>query len=427
MIKVKELMEKEFFWISPERSVKSAGELMSKNNTSYLLVMDGEKICGIVTSVDLCSHHPNRIIEDVTVRDVISVSEDDSIGDALVLMQDKGVKQLPVVDEKENVTGIIDENTILSYLASAKHLSEILSIAASVAHELNNSLGAISGYAEILQDEEDISETAKAYIARIETRVEAIAQIVTGLKDFAGESTHTDLDLKPTDVNQVLQEALELTEGRMAHQNIEVIKELEKHLPQITADASGLQQVFLNIILNAKDAMPDGGTLTIRSGITADEQYIQLSFVDTGVGIRKEHISRVFEPFFTTREVGKGTVLGLSISHGIIQEHSGYIDVVGGEGRGSVFRIILPTEKAKNCWEIVNCSEKDRCIVYKKKEGHRCWKFSEETYCQIAGHGPEGCEKCEVYLSKAVAPLDESYYTANKERESNRGAEKEGH
>ena len=333
MIIVRELMERELFIISPERSVKSAGELMNKNNTSYLLVMDGEKLCGIVTSTDLCSHHPNRIIEDATVRDVICISDDDSIGNALVLMQDKGVKLLAVIDEKENVIGIIDENTILSYLASAKYLSEILSIAASVAHELNNSLGAISGYTETLQ-EYDVDESQRKYLTRIEKRVEQAATIIKQFKDFSGM---TELKREVTDVNQLLKEALEMVE----HQNIKIIQKYAPNLPQIQADASKLHQVFLNLTLNAKDAMPQGGELTISTDAISEDD-IQITFADTGKGIPKENINKVFEPFFTTKNTGKGAGLGLFISRKIIEAHSGAIEVESQERQGTTFRIILP-------------------------------------------------------------------------------------
>ncbi len=338
MIKVRELVEKEFFWISPERSVKSAGELMSKNNTSSLIVKDGEKFCGIVTSVDLCSHHPNRIIEDAMVRDMICISDDDSIGNALVLMQNEGVKLLAVIDEKENATGIIDENTILSYLASAKHLSEILSIAAGVAHELKNSLGAISGYTEVLQ-EHDVDEFQGKYLTRIEKRVEQAVIIIRQFKDF---SRMTELKREVTDMNQLLKEALEMVEL----QNIKMIQEYAPNLPQIPADASKLHQVFLNLTLNAQDAMCQGGELTISTE-SISEDDIQITFADTGKGIPKENINKVFEPFFTTKKTGKGTGLGLFITRKIIEAHSGTIGVESGVGQGSTFKIILPTEKAK--------------------------------------------------------------------------------
>ncbi len=228
-------------------------------------------------------------------------------------------------------------------LIRASKLAAVGKLAAGVAHEINNPLGAISGYLELLEEQEVIDETARGYFARMEKRVYDIARIVKGLKDFSSQSVKSDLNLKPTDVHQVLQEALELTEGQMAHSNIEVIKEWSKDQPLITADAGKLQQVFLNIILNAQDAMPDGGFLTIKTESVNDGKYIQLLFVDTGTGIPKECIDRIFNPFFTTKPTGQGTGLGLAISYGIVKEHSGDIDVESEEGRGSVFRIILPT------------------------------------------------------------------------------------
>ncbi len=226
---------------------------------------------------------------------------------------------------------------------SAK-LAAVGKLAAGVAHEINNPLGAISGYIELLEEQEVIDETARGYFARMDKRIFDIARIVKGLKDFSSQSVKSDLNLKPTDVHQVLQEALELTEWQMAHSNIEVIEEWSKDQPLIPADASRLQQVFLDIILNAKDAMPDGGFLTIKTESVDEGKYIQLLFVDTGTGIPKEAIDRIFEPFFTTKPTGQGTGLGLSISYGIINEHSGDIKVESEEGRGSAFKIILPVQ-----------------------------------------------------------------------------------
>ncbi|MCX7975106.1 MAG: ATP-binding protein, partial [Candidatus Aminicenantes bacterium] len=165
--------------------------------------------------------------------------------------------------------------------------------------------------------------------------------IVKGLLEFARPK---EPEMVPTDINETIDRALAIIEKQALFQNISINKEYSE-LPRIIADPSQLQQVFINIIINAAEAMEGRGTLTIKTSLDPKKEKIRIAFKDTGHGIRPEDMPRLFEPFFTTKEVGKGTGLGLAISYSIIQKHQGSIEVESQVGQGSTFTIILPLRR----------------------------------------------------------------------------------
>ena len=142
------------------------------------------------------------------------------------------------------------------------------------------------------------------------------------------------------DVNRVVEETLSLVAHPLKTSQIQVVRQLGETLPAVRGSANKLQQVFLNLFLNARDAMPGGGMLEVRT--TAHNGSVEVEIVDTGAGIAREHIHRIFDPFFTTKASGRGTGLGLSVSYGIIKEHSGKIDVRSTVGKGTSFHVELP-------------------------------------------------------------------------------------
>ncbi|GBE02953.1 MAG TPA: HAMP domain-containing protein [Nitrospirae bacterium] len=222
-------------------------------------------------------------------------------------------------------------------LIQAAKLAAIGELAANVAHEINNPLTTILGYSELLREEEDM-ESVKRDLAIIESESLRARDIVKQLLEF---SRRRKLELSEMDVVDTIEEVLKLVAANLKESRIKVVKEYLE-LPPIIADRNQLKQVFLNIMNNAIQAMPDGGTLTIRT-----EQFnghVYVSFSDTGTGISDEVAQRIFEPFFTTKKE-KGTGLGLPISYRIIQEHGGRIDVRSSEGRGTMFRIMLPVRR----------------------------------------------------------------------------------
>jgi two-component system NtrC family sensor kinase len=185
------------------------------------------------------------------------------------------------------------------------------------------------------QDQQDLD-----VVIRETTRV---SEIVRGLLDFARERPSIKGRL---DMNDVIQRTTRLIRSQKRMERISIREELDQNLPEITGDQNQLQQVLLNLSLNACEAMPGGGTLTISTSAENDKVFVRLA--DTGCGISEEHLDDIFEPFFTTKPVGKGTGLGLSVSYGIVQQHGGTLEVESQEGKGTTLTIVLPADNGKS-------------------------------------------------------------------------------
>jgi len=226
-------------------------------------------------------------------------------------------------------------------LLQSEKLASLGKLAAGVAHEINNPLGAILIYSHLLLEETPKNTPAYENLRKIVKETSRCKDIVKGLLEFARPK---EPEMSATDVNETVDRALAIMEKQALFQNIKINKEYGQ-LPRIVADAAQLQQVFMNIILNAAEAMNGRGTLTITSSLDPKKEQIRIAFKDTGHGILPEDMPRLFEPFFTTKEVGKGTGLGLAISYSIIQKHKGTIEVSSQVGQGSTFTIILPLTK----------------------------------------------------------------------------------
>lgn len=160
-----------------------------------------------------------------------------------------------------------------------------------------------------------------------------------GLLDFARQ---TEPEVKPASINKIIEEVLSLVKSQPLFLNIKIDRKFESTLPMVNVDTSQIHQVFINIIMNAAEAMNGNGRLLIVTGLTDSKEHVFITFTDTGCGIAQENLSKVFEPFFTTKEVGHGTGLGLSISYGIIEKHHGKIEVASEVGRGTTFTVKLP-------------------------------------------------------------------------------------
>jgi signal transduction histidine kinase len=219
-------------------------------------------------------------------------------------------------------------------------------LAAGMAHEVGTPLASIMGYAAILQDELQEDPSKADYLRRMQDDASRIDRIIHGLLDFARP---VQGDSEPVDVAELVRSTLELVEHQGALKRLTVTEDCAASLPTVLADRHQLQQVLVNLILNARDAMPEGGTLGVRvweevvnPDAGQEGRRLVIEITDTGEGIPPEHLSRVFDPFFTTKEPGKGTGLGLAISARIIEGFGGRIDVVSERGRGTRFRIGLP-------------------------------------------------------------------------------------
>ena len=184
--------------------------------------------------------------------------------------------------------------------------------------------------------EEDLPEALNV----MKDQVERIKKISEALLKFSRQKKVGEK--KETNFNQMIDDTLILIEKELLVKNIEVKKELDKNLPVITVDADQLSQVFLNLVNNARDAMPDGGTITISTDFKKGKNCVLMTVKDTGSGVPEENLVKMFDPFFTTKKEGKGTGLGLSICYGIIEDHGGKIWVKNNEDRGASFFIELP-------------------------------------------------------------------------------------
>jgi signal transduction histidine kinase/DNA-binding response OmpR family regulator len=222
-------------------------------------------------------------------------------------------------------------------LVQAEKLASIGQLAAGVAHEINNPIGVILGFAQLMLKRTPEDNAMHKPLATIEREGLRCKGIVQDLLDFAAQRQPV---LSRVDINAVIEAASDLMPHHVNSEKVEVVKGYAPDLPRVLGDENQLQQVFLNIMLNAYQAMPDGGKLRIASRVADGEVYAV--FVDTGMGISQENLKRIFDPFFTTKEVGEGTGLGLSISYGIIEQHGGTIEVESEVGVGSTFTVRLP-------------------------------------------------------------------------------------
>ena len=219
-------------------------------------------------------------------------------------------------------------------LRRADRLSALGELSAGMAHEIRNPLGSIRGTAEILRDGIPETDPRSEFATILIQEVDRLNRVVQDFLEFARPA---ESDRKAVDLNALLQELLVLTRQPARSGNVQV-EFLPGTIPLVQADREQLRQAFLNLVLNAFQAMPNGGKLTIDSGV--DEQQVRLRFCDSGVGIPAANLTRIFNPFFTTRSAGTG--LGLSIVHRIVQGHGGRIDVSSAPDKGTCFTLLFP-------------------------------------------------------------------------------------
>lgn len=235
----------------------------------------------------------------------------------------------------ENVT---ERAQLEEQLVQREKLSSIGLLAAGVAHEVNTPLAGISSYTQMLLQQITEADPKHKLLEKIHTQTLRASGIVNNLLNF---SRSGDTQFREVEVNRVLEDTLQLLEPQLRNARLEIVCHYGEELPAAYGNAAKLQQVFMNLALNARDAMPAGGRLTITTRLV--DTSLVVDFRDTGTGIAPEHIARIYDPFFTTKEVGQGTGLGLALSYGIIQEHGGRIFVESRQNEGAHFTIKLPT------------------------------------------------------------------------------------
>ena len=254
-------------------------------------------------------------------------------------VKDENGKVIQVVHVTRDIT---ERKKMEEQLIVTDRLASIGELASGIAHELNNPLTGVIGFSELLLSR-DVPDDVKEDLKVINKEAQRTAGVVRNLLTFARKH---ETEKKPVDIHSIIQKVLELRAYEQKVSNIEVNTQFASDLPEITADSFRLQQVFLNIIINAEHFMTEAhgrGNLTITTERVGD--IIRASFADDGPGVAKENLGHLFDPFFTTKEVGKGTGLGLSICHGIITEHGGRIYAESKLGKGATFIVELPISK----------------------------------------------------------------------------------
>jgi len=227
-------------------------------------------------------------------------------------------------------------------LLQAEKMSSLGKLAAGVAHQLNNPLGGITLYAQLMMEEYKLEDPAMEDLQRILKDAQRCSHTVKELLEFARQ---TKQEMRPHDMNQAISRTLFLLENQAIFQNIEIEKNLSPSLPMVPGDIQQLNHMFMNIILNAAEAMEGNGKLTVTTGHKPKSDRITITLSDTGPGIPEDILPRVFEPFYTTKEEGKGTGLGLSLAYGIAESHRGRLMARNKPDSGATFIIELPLKQ----------------------------------------------------------------------------------
>ncbi len=229
-------------------------------------------------------------------------------------------------------------------LQQREKLSSIGLLAAGVAHEVNTPLTGVSSYTQMLLGMLQETDPKHALLQKVRRQAERATNIVNNLLNFSRTGSATEFG--EVDIKRVLDDTLQLLEPQLRGNQIEITRDYDPHAPMVFGNAGKLQQVFTNLLLNARDAITDGGWIRISTAPSEDHSVV-VEVADSGMGIAPENVAKIYDPFYTTKGVGRGTGLGLAVSYGIVQEHSGHISVESNPGRGTKFRISLPTAQAR--------------------------------------------------------------------------------
>jgi PAS domain S-box-containing protein len=252
---------------------------------------------------------------------------------------------VPLIGKENKVIGrlliftdLTERVNLEDQLMQAEKLSSIGLLAAGVAHEVNTPLAIISSNAQLLLRQMEPSDARTGTLEKIIKQAFRASEIANNLLKFSRVSGSEYSDL---DVNRVISETLSLVDPMLRAAKIRVNAQLASSLPAVHGNSGKLQQVFMNLIMNARDAMPRGGELTIATEVESSSLRVEVT--DNGVGIPADQLNKIFDPFFTTKGTSRGTGLGLAVSYGIIREHSGSIHVDSEVERGTTFRLEFPT------------------------------------------------------------------------------------
>jgi len=262
-------------------------------------------------------------------------------------------------------------------LLQTERLAAVGQLAAGAAHEINNPLAIISARTQLLESREN-DEKKRRDLHQISEQIERISSILQSLMGFARPNAPQVINL---DINSLLLKIIGLVESIFQTHRIPIVQNLTSDLPLILADANQLEQVFLNLVINAQHAMEkEGGVLTISSGFMPDGKRISISVKDTGTGISPENLSRIFDPFFSTKSEGKGTGLGLSTAYGIVTNHYGEIKVISAPGQGTEMIVVLPVSTPVTLPEKPEVRLETECAMPTATKGHRILVVDDEQH-----------------------------------------------
>jgi PAS domain S-box-containing protein len=252
---------------------------------------------------------------------------------------------------------VTEKKKLEKQLLHSQRMESIGQLAGGLSHDFNNILTSILGLSELILEKADLDDYTADKMRLVEKAGRQGSQLVSKLLSFARRSNFESV---PFNVNSVINDTMGML-SRLIPRKIQVVKKLREPLPFMAGDVSQLEQVIMNLALNARDAMPEGGELTVKSDIivlgpgdleiganVVPGQYVNITVSDTGKGIMTEHIPHIFEPFFTTKEKGKGTGLGLAMVYGIVKEHKGYITAKSALGKGTAFNVYFPASPSKS-------------------------------------------------------------------------------
>ncbi|MGE3170005.1 MAG: ATP-binding protein [Pyrinomonadaceae bacterium] len=260
------------------------------------------------------------------------------------LMLNVAVAPLRSVSSSQSGAIVVLENVssrikLEETLQQSEKLSSIGLLAAGVAHEVNTPLTGVSSYTQMLLGMIPETDPKHALLQKMQRQTDRASNIVSNLLNFSRIGSVTDST--DMDINQLMDDSLQLLEPQIRKSNIEIVKDYSPEMLPIFGNGGKLQQVFTNLILNARDAMINGGKITLRTRVIAEDE-IKIEVADTGEGIPPENLGKIFDPFFTTKGVGNGTGLGLAVTYGIVQEHGGTIEAFSEQGKGTTFILSFP-------------------------------------------------------------------------------------
>ena len=288
------------------------------------------------------------------VRNAYKLHTTDKKGNPLIL--NVAVAPLRSVSNLQTGAIVVLENVssrvkLEQTLQQSEKLSSIGLLAAGVAHEVNTPLTGVSSYTQMLLGMIPETDPKHALLQKMQRQTDRASNIVGNLLNFS-RAGNTE-EFTELNINKLLNDTLQLLEPQLRKSSCEIVKDYGDGLPMIFASGGKLQQVFTNLILNARDAMLSGGTITLRTETDLLGNLL-IEVADTGEGISEENLSKVFDPFFTTKGVGNGTGLGLAVTYGIVQEHSGTIEVQSKAGLGTTFKLVFPPAKTENLRAALN-------------------------------------------------------------------------